>query len=154
VDRDYKALPAERHVEVSAVLGLGPFERIVYVMTVLEHYSDHECSLPLGCARRDVLPARTRALAQIGRKVEMQDRQLSNVSAPDPFLQDGPGSLIEAIAEPPFCNIGIAESLQECRLTPRIRARGTLHCLVQENSIRITQSYVSVGVQVPADWRQ
>ena len=35
---------------------------MVYVMTVLEHYSDHECSLLLGCARRDVLPVRTRAL--------------------------------------------------------------------------------------------
>jgi hypothetical protein len=51
VDSDYKILPAERHVEVSAVLGLEPFERIVYVMTVLEHYSDHEFSLLLGCAR-------------------------------------------------------------------------------------------------------
>lgn len=75
-DSDYKALPAERQTEISAVLGLEPFERIVYVMTVLEHHSDHECSLLLGCARRDVLPVRTRALEKIGRRVEMQDRQL------------------------------------------------------------------------------
>ncbi len=102
VDSDYKKLPAERHVEVSAVLGLEPFERIVYVMTVLEHYSDHECSLLLGCARRDVLPARTRALEEIGRQVEMHDRQLSNVSAQDPLLHDRPGSLIELMAVPPF----------------------------------------------------
>lgn len=75
-DSDYKALPAERQTEISAVLGLEPFERIVYVMTVLEHYSDHECSLLLGCARRDVLPVRTRALEKIGRQVEMQNRHL------------------------------------------------------------------------------
>jgi DNA-directed RNA polymerase specialized sigma24 family protein len=75
-DNDYKALPAERQREISAVLGLEPFERMVYVMTVLEHYSDHECSLLMGCARRDVLPVRTRALEKIGRQVEMQDRQL------------------------------------------------------------------------------
>jgi hypothetical protein len=102
VDSDFKTIPAERQVEVSAVLGLEPFERLVYVMTALEHYSDHECSLQLGCARRDVLPARIRALEQIGRQVEMQDRQLSNVSAQDPRLPDGHGSLIDLMAVPPF----------------------------------------------------
>ena len=101
LDSDCHRLPAELHVEVYAVLGLEPFERFVYVMTVLEHYSDHECSLLLGCARRDVLPARTRALEQIGRQVEM-DRQLSNVSAQEPGLRDGAGSLIEWMADPPF----------------------------------------------------
>lgn len=95
VDSDYKTIPAERHVEVSALLGLEPFERVVYVTTVLEHHSDHECSLLLGRARRDILPARTRALVQIGRQVGMQDWQLSNASAQDPELRDGPGSLIE-----------------------------------------------------------
>ena len=56
-DSDYKGPSAERQIELSAVLGLEVFERMVYVMTVLERYSDHECSLLLGCARRDVLPA-------------------------------------------------------------------------------------------------
>src|ERR1700747_2355001 len=83
VERDYKTLPAERRVEVSAVLGLEPFERMVYVMTVLEHYSDHECSLLLGCTRRDVLPARLRALELIGRQAEIPDRPPSNLSAQD-----------------------------------------------------------------------
>jgi hypothetical protein len=102
VDSNYKTLPAERHAEVSAVLGLEPFERIVYVTTVLEHYSDHECALLLGCARRDVLPARISALVQIGRQVEMHDQQLSNVSAQGPGLHDEPGSLIELMAVPPL----------------------------------------------------
>lgn len=75
-DSDYKAITAGRQTAISAVLGLEPFERMVFVMTVLEHYSDHECSLLLGCARRDVLPLRIRALEKIGRQVEMQERQL------------------------------------------------------------------------------
>jgi hypothetical protein len=97
LDSDYQTLPAERPVEISAVLGLEPFERIVYVMTVLEHYSDHECSLLLGWPRREVLPARTRAFEGIGRQMEMQDQQLSNARAQDPGLHDGPGSSIELI---------------------------------------------------------
>jgi DNA-directed RNA polymerase specialized sigma24 family protein len=75
-DSDYKALPAERQTEISAVLGLEPLERMVYVMTVLEHYSDHQCSLLLGCARRDVFPLRTRALEQTGCQAEMQERHV------------------------------------------------------------------------------
>ena len=51
-DSQHKARPAWSQVKISAVLGLEPFERMVYVMTVLENYSDHECSLLLGCARR------------------------------------------------------------------------------------------------------
>jgi DNA-directed RNA polymerase specialized sigma24 family protein len=102
VDSDYQTLPAERHVEVSAVLGLEPFERIVYVMTVLEHYSDHECSLLLACARRDVLPARTRALEEIGRQVEMQDRPLPIAGSQDPGMHEGgDGSVVKLIAVSP-----------------------------------------------------
>ena len=101
VDSFYKKLPAERHVEVSAVLGLEPFERIVYVMTVLEHYSDHECSLLMGCARRDILPARTRALEEVGRQVEMQDRQFPIAGAQNPGLHEGASSVVELIAVSP-----------------------------------------------------
>jgi DNA-directed RNA polymerase specialized sigma24 family protein len=93
-----KTLPAERHVEVSAVLGLEPFERVVYVMTVLEHYSDHECSLLLGCARRDVLPARTRALDEIARQTELHDRRLPIAAVQNSGLHEGPSSAIEMLA--------------------------------------------------------
>jgi len=57
--------------EIAAVLGLRTFERFVFVMSVLEHYSDHECSVLLGCARGDVSAARTRALRQIGSLIEV-----------------------------------------------------------------------------------
>jgi hypothetical protein len=41
------------------------FERFVYVMSVLERYSDLDCSVLLGCARREVVGARIRAFQQI-----------------------------------------------------------------------------------------
>jgi DNA-directed RNA polymerase specialized sigma24 family protein len=56
---------AEEPADTAAILDLAPFERFVYVMLVLEHYSEHECSILLGCARRDVIAARMRALQQI-----------------------------------------------------------------------------------------
>jgi len=65
-----KTLLAEQQVEITAVLGLESFERFVYVMTVLEGYSDQDSSLLLGCARRDVLAARSRALQETGSVIE------------------------------------------------------------------------------------
>jgi hypothetical protein len=55
---------AAEQVETGAVLRLEPFERFVYVMSVLERYSDLDCSVLLGCARRDVIAARIRGLQQ------------------------------------------------------------------------------------------
>jgi hypothetical protein len=49
---------------------LEAFKRFVYVMSVLEHYSDHDCSLLLGCAQRDVVAGRVRALQQTGSAME------------------------------------------------------------------------------------
>src|SRR5271156_3357499 len=56
---------AEVAAVLEAVLDLGPFERFVYVMSVLERYSDQDCSVLLGCAQRDVIATRIRALQQI-----------------------------------------------------------------------------------------
>ena len=56
---------AAEQVETAAVLQLEPFDRFVCVMSVLERYSDLDCSVLLGCARRDVIAARIRALQQI-----------------------------------------------------------------------------------------
>jgi hypothetical protein len=99
-DSEYKTLPAERHAEIAAVLGLEPFERIVYVITVLEHYSDQECSLLVNCARRDVLPARTRALVQIGQG-EMLERRLRTAGAQTSGLHRDLSSVTELIAASP-----------------------------------------------------
>lgn len=51
--------------DMSAILELRPFERFVYVMSVIERYSDQDCAVLLGCARRDVVAARIRALQQL-----------------------------------------------------------------------------------------
>src|SRR5215813_4918348 len=55
----------DRHFEVDAVLALEDFERFAFVMSVLEHYSEHECSLLLGCSPRQIREAQSRALGQL-----------------------------------------------------------------------------------------
>ena len=62
--------------QIIAILELPSFERFVFVMSVLERYSDQECSLLLGCTRRDVIAAQTRALQQIGNAIERDSMQL------------------------------------------------------------------------------
>jgi hypothetical protein len=57
--------PAEQE-QMMAVLELPAFERVIFVMSVLERYSNQECSLLLGCTRREVTEAQTRALQQLG----------------------------------------------------------------------------------------
>lgn len=49
-----------KRFELPAVLKLPAFERFVFVMSVLHGYSDQDCSVLLGCTRRDVVAARTR----------------------------------------------------------------------------------------------
>ncbi len=58
----------------AAILQLQPFDRFVYVMSVLERYSAHHCALFLGCSRQDVITARSRALQQtVGTKATEQE---------------------------------------------------------------------------------
>jgi hypothetical protein len=58
--------------EISAVLALQPFERFVFVISVLEGYSDQECALLLGCTRQILVTARARALQQMPQSVEVE----------------------------------------------------------------------------------
>ena len=53
------------HFAIDAVLGLEDFERFVFVMSVLEHYSEHDCGLLLGCSAREVREARSGALEKL-----------------------------------------------------------------------------------------
>src|SRR5262249_49687374 len=55
----------DRHFEVDAVLALADFERFAFVMSVLEHYSEHECSLLLGCSPRQIREAQSRAFGKL-----------------------------------------------------------------------------------------
>jgi DNA-directed RNA polymerase specialized sigma24 family protein len=50
------------HFEIDAVFGLEDHERFVFVMSVLQHYSEHDCALLLGCSVLEVREAHTRAM--------------------------------------------------------------------------------------------
>jgi len=100
VNSNGKTTPAEQQVEIAAVLALEPFERFVYVMTVLERYSDQECSVLLSCTRRDVLAARTRALQQLGRAMEIFYEHLRNAGSQDPAVREHGSSVLELLVAP------------------------------------------------------
>ena len=51
--------------ELYRVLALENFERFVFVISVLERYSDQECALLLGCSIQDIRETRVRALEHI-----------------------------------------------------------------------------------------
>ena len=55
----------ERHFALEGVLNLEDLERFVFIMAVLEHYSDHDCALLLGCSVREILEARARSLREL-----------------------------------------------------------------------------------------
>jgi hypothetical protein len=84
-------------VEIAAVLALEPFERFVYVVTVLERYSDQDCALLLGCARRDAVAARTRAFEQIASPMASHSRQLPPASSEKPVSDERRSSLLELL---------------------------------------------------------
>jgi hypothetical protein len=96
VSNKAKTSPVEQ-IEIASVLALEPFERFVYVMTVLEGYSDQDCSLLLGCTRRDVVAARTRAFGQIGSAMASDSRQLLPASSGKPASDERHRSLLELL---------------------------------------------------------
>ena len=66
--------------EISEIINLPAFERFAFVMSVLEGYSDQECSLHLGCTRAEVTAARTRALERIARLAELRGKVVNIAS--------------------------------------------------------------------------
>ena len=50
---------------VGAITKLQPFDRFVYVISVLEKYSDRECSRLLNCALAEIVDARIRVFQQL-----------------------------------------------------------------------------------------
>jgi hypothetical protein len=57
------------------IVALNSFERFVFVMSILEKYSAQECSLLLGCFRRDVIDARTAAIRHLASLVIAEETQ-------------------------------------------------------------------------------
>ena len=56
---------SEANASIAAVVRLEPFERFVFVMSVLEGRSNQECAILLNCTRQDVITLRTRALQHL-----------------------------------------------------------------------------------------
>ncbi len=57
--------PSSADNPAAAITKLQTFDRFVYVLSVLEKYSDRECSILLDCALEEIVRARTRALQQL-----------------------------------------------------------------------------------------
>ncbi|MBO0911232.1 MAG: hypothetical protein J2P13_05525 [Acidobacteria bacterium] len=73
VDSPASQSASDRRPEIAAVLEIKPFDRFVFVLSVLEGYSDHECAILLNSTRRDVLAARIRAFEHIARAAKLAD---------------------------------------------------------------------------------
>jgi len=67
------SLPSELNPALRAVLRLNIFERFVFVMSVLEGYSDRECSVLLRSSKRDVVDAKRKALEHLGTTSETNE---------------------------------------------------------------------------------
>ena len=65
----------QAHPNFARIVRLKAFERFVFIMSILEKYSDQECSLLLGCFRRDVTNARTAAIRRLGSVVVPTETQ-------------------------------------------------------------------------------
>ena len=79
-------VPLVLQTEVLAILELAPFERFVFVMSALERYTHHDCSILLGCSRRDIAVAWASAVRQLGGLLRFQHNIQSDV---------GPGNSAE-----------------------------------------------------------
>jgi len=76
------ALSALRAFELYRVLALPDFLRFVFVLSVLEQYSKHDCSLLLGCSMEEIEQARLRALeliANTGQSAPRREGTLADV---------------------------------------------------------------------------
>jgi hypothetical protein len=58
-------LASHRSPWLGAILQLGTFERFVFVLSVLESYSDAECANLLHCRLEDVAESRVQALSSV-----------------------------------------------------------------------------------------
>jgi DNA-directed RNA polymerase specialized sigma24 family protein len=74
--------------EIANIIALPPFERFVFVISVLECYTEQECSLLLGCTRREAMEARERALCRTGEGAELRRKVISIASDNTGILQD------------------------------------------------------------------
>jgi DNA-directed RNA polymerase specialized sigma24 family protein len=72
---DFTEPTSEAGTPAAAITKLQPFDRFVYVMSVLERYSDRECSILLDCTVEEIADARTRALQRLVSVVSLEGRE-------------------------------------------------------------------------------
>ena len=85
----FKGTPtSEKNNLFAAIVALSDFERFVFVMSVLEKQSDEDCSMLLGCSRRDVMIARELALKRLANTDDGYDQSAwtARSFAPDGLL--------------------------------------------------------------------
>jgi hypothetical protein len=100
VNNHGRALPSAGQPEIASLLGLEPFARFVYVITILERHSDQECSVLLGCTRRDVVSARAHALQQLASEAATHYRQQPAASPESPALRESRNSGLQLLIAP------------------------------------------------------
>ena len=61
-------LNLDQHSLFKCLQELPHFDRFVFVMSVLERFSDRDCALLLNCSYAEILPARIRGFQQISMK--------------------------------------------------------------------------------------
>jgi hypothetical protein len=82
------------HFDAESILALERFDRFVFVMSALEHYSEHECSLLLGCAPWDIREARTRALTRLANSCRRALPEAASFGPPaEPFTTHDDGEI-------------------------------------------------------------
>lgn len=69
---------------IARILRLELFERFVFVMSVLEKYSDQDCSVLLGCSQQDVGEAKIRALLHVAGPDKLRTVAPSGCCSGDP----------------------------------------------------------------------
>jgi hypothetical protein len=74
---------------LAPVLELNPFERFVFVLSVLERYPDQDCAALLGHSRRDIVWARIQAMKHLSKvtgAASVKDRAKNTVGIFPPAL--------------------------------------------------------------------
>jgi hypothetical protein len=69
---------AQAYPDFARIVALNSFERFVFIMSILEKYSAQECSLLLGCFRRDVINAQVTAVRHLASVVIATETQPEN----------------------------------------------------------------------------
>jgi len=68
----------QAYPDFARIVALNSFERFVFIMSILEKYSAQECSLLLGCFRRDVINAQVTAVRHLASVVIATETQPEN----------------------------------------------------------------------------